>query len=132
MSEIFESTIESSARTVSALGTQAKERLLAQVRQEPVKTFSIILAGTVLATVLVGYCISRVEDKSRRRRLMEDSMREVAKWIKQHGRSIATPIKGGLEVTKSAADEVSNTSARFGRQLHPYFEKQKRAFLNLF
>jgi hypothetical protein len=132
MSDNFESAVESSRRTVSTLGAQAKEKLMEQVRQEPTRTFAIILAGSVLTAVLVGYYISRAEDKTRRKRLVEDSMREVANWIKQQSRSIAAPIKGGLEATKSAVEEVSNSSARVGRQLHPIFEKQKRSFLNLF
>ena len=132
MSDNFESAVESSRRTVSTLGAQAKEKLMEQVRQEPTRTFAIILAGSVLTAVLVGYYISRAEDKTRRKRLVEDSMQEVANWIKQQSRSIAAPIKGGLEATKSAVEEVSNSSARVGRQLHPIFEKQKRSFLNLF
>jgi type II secretory pathway component PulM len=132
MSDNFESAVESSRRTVSTLGARAKEKLMEQVRQEPTRTFAIILAGSVLTAVLVGYYISRAEDKTRRKRLVEDSMQEVANWIKQQSRSIAAPIKEGLEATKSAVEEVSNSSARVGRQLHPIFEKQKRSFLNLF
>jgi hypothetical protein len=132
MSEIFEPAVESSRRTVSALGAQAKQKLFAQVRQEPAKTLSIILAGSILVSLLVGYRISRMEEASRRQRLMEDWMREVTNWIGQHGRKIAAPIKGGLEATKSAVEEVSNSSARVGRRLHPFFEKLKHSFLNLF
>ena len=43
MNENFESTVESSRKTVSDFGTQAKERLLTQVRAEPAKTLSIVL-----------------------------------------------------------------------------------------
>ena len=82
MSDNFESAVESSRRTVSALGARAKEKLMEQVRQEPTRTFAIILAGSVLTAVLVGYYISRAEDKTRRKRLVEDSMREAANWIK--------------------------------------------------
>jgi hypothetical protein len=132
MNENFESTIESSRKTVSDFGTQAKERLLTQVREEPAKTLSIVLAGSVVLSVLLGYCLSRMEKDSKRERLVEDWMREVTSWIGQHGRKIAVPIKEGLEATKSAVEEAANSGARVGRQVQPFFKKQKRLFLNLF
>jgi hypothetical protein len=132
MSEIYEPPLESSKKRISAFGVRAKERLLTQVRQEPVKTFSIILAGSILLSVLVGYGISRMEEESKRQRFVEDWMREVTKWIGRHGRNIGDPIRGSLEATKSAVEEFSNSSARVGRHLHPFLEKQKHAFLNLF
>jgi hypothetical protein len=132
MNEIIEPAIESSRKTVSALGAQAKDRLLAQVRQEPAKTLSIIVAGSVLVAVLLAYRISRMEEESRRRRVLEDGIREVRNWVREHGRNIATPIKGSLDATKSAVEEVSSAGARVGRHLHPFFEKLNRSFLNLF
>jgi len=60
---------------------------------------------------------------------MEDWMQEVANWIREHGRKIAAPIKGGLEATKSAVEEVSHSDAW---HVYPFFKKQKRSFLNLF
>jgi hypothetical protein len=132
MNENFESTVESSRKMVSDFGDQAKERLLTQVRAEPAKTLSIVLAGSVVLSVLLGYCLSRIEKNSRRERLVEDWMREVTGWIGQNGRKIVVPIKEGLEATKSAVEEVAHSSARAGRQVQPFFEKQKRSFLNLF
>jgi hypothetical protein len=132
MNENFESTVESSRKMVSDFGAQTKERLLTQVRAEPAKTLSIVLAGSVVLSVLLGYCLSRMEKNSRRERLVEDWMREVTTWIGQNGRKIAIPIKEGLEATKSAVEEVANSSVRAGRQVQPFFKKQKRSFLNLF
>jgi hypothetical protein len=132
MNENFESTVESSRKTVSDFGTQAKERLLTQVREEPAKTLSIVLAGAVVLSVLLGYCLSRMEKTSKRERLVEDWMREATDWINQNGRKIAAPIKEGLEATKSAVEGAAQSSARAGRQMQPFFEKQKRSFLNLF
>ncbi len=132
MNENFESTVESSRKTVSDFGTQAKERLLTQVRAEPAKTLSIVLAGSVILSVLLGYCLSRMEKTSKRERLMEDWMREATDWINQNGRKIAAPIKEGLEATMSAVEGAAQSSARAGRQVQPFFEKQKRSFLNLF
>jgi hypothetical protein len=63
---------------------------------------------------------------------VEDWMQEVTNWIRQHGRKIAVPIKGGLEATKSAVEEASHSGVRIGRRAHPFFKKQKRPFLNLF
>ena len=99
MNKNFESTVESSRKAVSDFGAQAKERLLTQVRAEPAKTLSLVLAGSVVLSVLLGYCLSRMEKNSRRERLVEDWMREVTNWIGQHGRKIAVPIKEGLEAT---------------------------------
>ncbi len=132
MNENLESTVRSSKKMVSTCGSEAKERLLTQVREEPLKTLSIVLAGSIVISVLVGYGISRMEKNSRRERLIEEWMREVTNWIGQNGRKIAAPIKEGLEATKSAVGEASQASARAGRQLQPFFEKQKRSFLNLF
>ncbi len=131
MNEILEPAAESSTKAFTS-GVRAKERLLAQVRREPAKTFSIIPAGATLVSLLLGYCISRMEEQSRRQRLMEDWMREVTNWIRQHGRKIAAPIEGGFEATKSAVEEASHSGARVGRHVHPFFKKQRRSFLNLF
>jgi hypothetical protein len=132
MSEIFESKADSAKKTVFEFGAQAKEKLLTQVRQEPVKAVSIVFAGSILISFLLGYYISRTEQESRRQRLMEDSMREVTNWIRQHGRRLATPIKEGLEATRSAVEEVAHSGAGVGRHLQPLLEKQKRSFLNRF
>jgi hypothetical protein len=56
-------------------------------------------------------------------------MKEVTDWIRQNGRKIASPIHDGVEATKSAVGDVSNSTAK---QWLPFFEKQKRSFLNLF
>jgi hypothetical protein len=137
MSEILDSTAqepvaESSGKTGYALATRAKEKLLTQVKQEPVKTLLIILAGSILTSFLLGYCISRMEEDSTRQRLIEGWMREMTNWIRAHGRMIAAPIKGGLEATKSAVEEVSRSGTRARGRLHPFFQKQKRPFLNFF
>src|SRR5271155_4042261 len=97
MSETYEPAVESSGKTISAFGARAKERLLRQVRQEPAKTFSIILAGSILLSALVGYGISRMEERSKRQRFVEEWVREVTQWIGRHGRNLADPIKGSLE-----------------------------------
>jgi hypothetical protein len=132
MSEILEPASESLQKTISASGAQAKPGSLAHLRQEPAKTFSIILLASIVVSVLLGYWISRIEKQSRRQHLMEDWMREVTDWIRQHRRKIAAPIREGLEATKSAVEEASHSSARVGRQLHPFLKKQNRSFLNLF
>jgi hypothetical protein len=132
MNENFEPAVESLVRTVGELGAQAKDKLTAQVKREPVKTFSLLLAASILVSVLIGYRISRMEEESKRQRFVEDWMQEVTNWIRQNGRKMASPIKGGLEATKSAVQEASNSTAQAGRQLGPFWEKQKRSFLNLF
>jgi hypothetical protein len=132
MSENFEPGVEASTKPVSAFGARAKERFLAQVRQEPVKTFAIFFAGSILLGALVGYRISRIREESRRQRVVEDWMREVTSWIGRHGRDIAAPIKTGLETTKAAAEDFSNFRGRVGRRVRPFFEKQKHLFSNLY
>jgi hypothetical protein len=129
MNEVFEPTAGSLRKTVTELGTQAKERFSAQVKREPAKTFSILLGGAILVSILVGYSISRMEEESRRDRFVEDWMREMTNWIRRNGRKIAEPIQGGLDATKSAVEGVSNSTARHWL---PFLEKQKRSFFNLF
>jgi hypothetical protein len=129
MNEVFEPQVDTFRKTVSELSTQAKERLTAQVKREPAKTLAIILAGSILVSAAIGYRISLMEQESRRQRLVEDWMKEVTEWIRQNGRKIAAPIQEGVEATKSAAGDFSNSTAR---QWLPFFEKQKRSFLNLF
>lgn len=127
-----EPAAESLQKTVSAFGARTKARLEEQVRQDPARTISIIVAGSMVAGFVLGYCLSRMEEENRRDRLVEDGLQEVTNWIRQQGRNIAAPIKEGLEATKSAVEEVSQSGARVGRHLKPFFEKQKRSFLNLF
>jgi hypothetical protein len=129
MNENFEPRAESFRKTVTDLGAQAKEKITTQVQREPAKTFSIILVASILLSVLVGYRLSRMEEESKRQRMLEDWMREVTDWIKQNGRKITTPLKEGLEAGRTAVEDVSNAGAR--RWL-PFFEKQKRSFFNLF
>jgi hypothetical protein len=137
MSEDFDSTTlkpaaASSGKTISAFGTRVKEKLLAQAQQDPAKTLLIVFAGSTLTGLLVGYCIFRSEAESTRRRLIEDWMQELTNWIREHGRNIAAPVKGGLEAARTAVEEVSRSGAQARGRLQPFFEKQKRPFLNLF
>jgi|SRR5271166_4853209 len=132
MNEIFEPAVNSSTKRVAELGARTKERLLRQVKEKPAKTLSVILAGSILLSALIGYRISRAQEEAKRQRLMEDWMQEVMNWIRKNGRKIANPIKGGLEATKSAMEEASHSTARVGRQARPFLEKQKRSFLNRF
>ena len=133
MSETFDPTAQSAAESAttaaSAFGTQTKEKLLTQAKKEPAKTFLIVLTGSMLTGLLVGYCIARAEAESRRQRLIEDWMREVTDWIREHGSKV---VKGGVEATKSAIEEVSRSGERARGHLQPFFEKQKRSVLNLF
>jgi hypothetical protein len=137
MSEDFDSTTlkpaaESSVKKISAFGTRVKEKLLTRAQQDPAKTFLIVLAGSTLTGLLLGYCIFRSEAESKRRRLIEDWMQDVTNWIREQGRSIAAPVKGGLEAARTAVEEVSRSGAQARGRLQPFFEKRKRPFLNLF
>jgi hypothetical protein len=128
MNEV-EPTSESFRKSVAEFGTQAKEKFSAQVQREPAKTLSVLIGGAILVCVLVGYGISRMEEESRRDRLMEDWMREATEWIRRNGRKIADPIHDGLDATRSAVEDVKKSSARTWL---PFLEKQKRSFFNLF
>jgi hypothetical protein len=137
MSEVFDSTAqkpagESSGKTISACGTTPKENLLTQAKREPAKTFLIVLAGSILTGLLLGYCLFLRQAQSKRQRLIEDWMEEVTNWIREHGRNIAAPVKGGLEAARTAVEEVSHCGANARGDLRPFFKKQKRSFLNLF
>jgi hypothetical protein len=119
-------------KTASAFGSRTKEKIMSQVKQNPARTISIIVAGSIITGFLLGYCLSRMEEETRRHRLIEDSLQELTSWIRQQGRNIAAPLKEGLAATKSAVEEVSHSGTQVGRRLQPFFENQKRSFLNLF
>jgi hypothetical protein len=127
-----EPAAESLQKTVSAFGARTKGKLETQIREDPARTISIIVAGSLVVGFLLGYCLSRMEEENWRDRLVEDRLREITNWIRRQGRNISAPIKEGLEATRSAVEEVSQSGARVGRQLQPFFSKQKRSFLNLF
>jgi hypothetical protein len=76
--------------------------------------------------------MGRVDEASKRQRLLEQLIPELAKWMKQHGRRLAEPIRGGIEATKSAVEDVSRSGVNLQRYLRPIVEKQKRRFSNLF
>jgi len=132
MNESFESSVGSSRSAGDSFGAQARENIMTQVRREPTKTFTIILAVAIVLSVLVGYRISRMEEESKRERFIEDWMKEVTSWIRQHGSKLGNPLKEGFEATKSAVEDAAKTGARVGRDWQPFIEKQKRSFLNLF
>jgi hypothetical protein len=132
MSENFGHVVESSRKTISDLSLKGKERLAAQIKDEPAKTFAVVLAGSIVISLLLGYRISRIEEESKRQRFIENWMQEVTNWIGRHGQKLSAPIQAGLEATKSSVEDFSNSSARMGKQVQPFFEKQKRSFLNLF
>jgi hypothetical protein len=129
MNEVFGQQADTFKKNVSELGVQATDKLSAQLKRDPAKTLAIILAGAVVVSAVVGYRISRMEHESRRQRLFEDWMKEVTEWIRHNGQKIATPLQEGVEATKSAVEDVSKSTAK---QWLPFFEKQKRSFLNLF
>jgi hypothetical protein len=129
MNEVFEQKTDTLKKTVSEFGAQASEKLSAQLKRDPARTWALILAGSVLVSVAIGYRISQVEHESRRQRLFEDWMKEVTDWIRHNGRKIAGPLHDSVEATKSAVGDVSHSTAK---QWIPFFEKQKRSFLNLF
>ncbi|HYY29779.1 MAG TPA: hypothetical protein VE860_17690 [Chthoniobacterales bacterium] len=134
MSDVLDSTgAESSGKTSSACGTEVKEKLLTQARQEPAKLILMVLAGSTLTGLLIGYFIFRMEAESRRQRLIEDWMQDVTDWIREHGRSIAAPVKGGLEAARTAVEEVSRSGAQARARLQPlFFGKRKRSLPGLF
>jgi hypothetical protein len=132
MNESFESTAGSARKAAGAFGAQARENILTQVRREPTKSFTIILAVAIVLSVLVGYRISQMEEESKRQRLIEDWMKEVTHWIRYHGQKLGSPLREGFEATKSAVEDMAKTGARVGRKWQPRLEEQKRSFLNLF
>lgn len=119
-------------KTVSEFGAETKERILTQVKQDPARTISIIVAGSIGTGFLLGYWLSRIEEGNRRQRVIEHGVQEIANWIRQQGRNIAAPIKEGLDAAKSAVEQASRSGLRARGLFQPFFEKQKRSFLNFF
>ena len=114
------------------LVNRAKENVLATTRQQPALVLSGAFVATILIAVLLGYWRGRVEEASKRQRLFEQLIPEFTKWMRQHGRRFADPIKEGIEATKSAVEDVSRSGVNLQRYIWPIVEKQKRRFSNLF
>jgi hypothetical protein len=127
-----DSRADSLQKTIAEFGAQAKEKLVTRFKQDPARAISVIVAGSILSGFLLGYCLSRMEEENRRHRVIEDGLQELVNWFRQRGNAIAVPIKEGLEATKSAVEDVSQSGARIGRHFPPLFGKQKRSFLNPF
>src|SRR5262245_56105351 len=101
------------------------------LQERPAETSLIILTVSVVTSFLLGYCISHMQKESKQRRSIEDSVQELANWIREHSQKIADPVKAGFEVTKSAFEGASDSGVRFGRRFRPFFAKKKHSFLNL-
>ena len=76
MSEIFEPTPESSTKKAYASGVRAKRKAIGTGTTRTGQDVLNITRGSILRSVLIGYSLSRMEDESRRQRLMEDWMQE--------------------------------------------------------
>jgi hypothetical protein len=111
---------------------RAKENMLATTRQQPAVALSGAFVATILIAVLLGYWRGRAEEASKRQRFFEQLIPELTKWMRQHGRRFADPIKEGIEATKSAVEDVSRSGVKLQRHIWPIVEKQKRRFSNLF
>ena len=111
---------------------RAKESVLTRTREQPAAVLSGAFVATVIICFLIGYWRGRVAEASKRQRFFEQLIPELTKWMKQHGRRLAEPIKEGIEATRSAAEDVSRSGADLQRRLRPIIDKQKRRFVNLF
>jgi hypothetical protein len=84
------------------------------------------------SALLIGYFVARVQENAKRQRLIDNWMRELNKWMKQHGGMVTNPLKEGFEATRSAVEEASHSGARLAQQFYPFVKKQKRSFFGIF
>jgi hypothetical protein len=111
---------------------RAKESMLAGTKEHPAVIFSGAFVATIIVSLLIGYWRGRVEEASKRQRVLEQLIPELTKWMKQRGRRLAEPIRESIEATRSAAEDVSRSGVNLQRYLRPIISKQKRRFTNLF
>jgi hypothetical protein len=111
---------------------RAKESVLTGAKEQPAVILSGAFVAAIILSVLIGYWRGRVEEASRRQHIFEQLIPELTKWLKQHGSRLYEPIRGGIETTRSAAEEVSRSGANLQRYLRPIINKQKRRFANFF
>jgi hypothetical protein len=111
---------------------RARERVLTTTKQQPAVVLSGAFVATILIGLLLGYWMGRIEEASKRQRFLEQFIPELAKWVKQRGRRLAEPIREGIEATKSAVEDVSQSGLNLQRYIRPIVKKQKRRFSNLF
>jgi hypothetical protein len=85
-----------------------------------------------VVSLLIGYFVARVHENAKRQRLIDNWMRELNKWMKQHGGMVTDPLKEGFEAARSAVEEASHSGARLAQQFYPFVKKQKRGFFEIF
>lgn len=118
--------------TEPAAKSQLGENAIGVIKGKPAAVFSMLLVGSLVASLLIGYFIGQARSNARRQRQIEDWTRELTRWVRQHGGKIANPLKEGYEATRSAAEDVSLSGARLAQQLNPFTREQKRKFFGMF
>jgi hypothetical protein len=111
---------------------RARESVLARAKEQPAVILSGAFVAAIIVSLLIGYWRGRAEEASKRQRVLEQLIPELTKWMKQHGRRLAEPIREGIKATKSAAEDVSRSGMKLQRYLRPTIDKQKRRITNLF
>jgi hypothetical protein len=77
-----------------------------ELKQNVGTTLAITLLAAVIAGVVVGFSVMRLQETRRRRRWKELLFQELKDWIAEHGSKAAGPAKKGLHHFLSAAGDV--------------------------
>ena len=137
MSEVFNSkdnepSMDLDDKTENGAGNQLGKEAEEKIKEKPAGLFATLLVGSIVVSLLIGYFVARVQENVKRQRLIDNWMRELNKWMKQHGGMVTNPLKEGFEATRSAVEEASHSGARLAQQFYPFVKKQKRSFFGMF
>ena len=137
MSEVFNSKDSEPLKdfddkTEDVAGNLLGEEVGEKIKGKPSGLFPALLVGSIVVSLLIGYFVARVQENAKRQRLIDNWMRELNKWMRQHGGMFTNPLKEGFKATRSAVEEVSHSGARLAQQFYPCVKKQKRSFFGIF
>jgi hypothetical protein len=119
-------------KTENGAGNQLGKEAERKIREKPAGLFATLLVGSIVVSLLIGYFVARVQENNKRQCLIDNWMRELNKWMKQHGGMVTNPLKEGFKATRSAVEEASHSGARLAQQFYPFVKKQKRSFFGIF
>jgi hypothetical protein len=137
MSEVFNSKDNEPPKNLNdkrenGAGNQLGKQIEEKIKEKPAGLYPTILVGSIVVSLLIGYFVARVQENAKRQRLIDNWMRELNKWMKQHSGMVTNPLKEGFEATRSAVEEASHSGARLAQQFYPFVKKQKRNLFGIF
>jgi hypothetical protein len=115
------------ADTFRKKGANAVSRIKSEMRDN----FLTVILGSVIASFLAGYFISRQREARTREQWAEILFRQMKDWLSERGRKAAAPVQEGLGYARSAAEQAGRRGAQYGRRLNPFSDGSRRRFLGI-